>query len=243
MAILNSLNNITAVDKSLFKMIENYIYLYHLGIYIVLPTFADNIQDNLPVSFVQSSILSRSAPIYSYQNSGPRTVQLSLTLHRDMMTQINKDVSNVNLQVGDDYVDFLIKAIQAVTLPNYEAASKAVNPPIVALRMGTDVFIKGVITGSLGIVYNYPILDDGKYAVVNLSLTIAEIDPYDANMVLSTGSYRNVSVTLERTSIDNLDLISDDSTLLSSTASNLAYTAGKNMAQRVVDKIKQIQSS
>lgn len=184
--------------KDLFKMIENYIFLYHLNQYIVLPSFVDSVHDNQPVSFSPTYPLSRSAPIYSYQYSGPRTVQVSFNLHRDLMTQINKDVSNARLAVTDDYVDVFIKYIQAAALPSYETAAKMVNPPIVAMRLGNDIFIKGIISGSVGLTYNYPILEDGRYANVMVNFTVQEIDPYDAKAILNVGSFRNVSVSLER---------------------------------------------
>ena len=187
--------------KDLFKMIENYIFLYHLNKYIVLPSFVDSVQDIQQVNFAPSNPLSRSAPIYSYQYSGPRTVQVSFNLHRDLMTQINKNVSNVKLKVTDDYVDVFIKYIQAAALPSYETAAKMVNPPIVAMRLGNDIFIKGVIQGSIGLTYYYPILETGRYANVSISFTVAEIDPYDAKNILELGSFRNVSTSLERSNI------------------------------------------
>ena len=45
------------------------------------------------------------------------------------MTQINYGVSNLSVELGDDYVDTIIKQLQAVALPSYKAASKMVNPP------------------------------------------------------------------------------------------------------------------
>ena len=196
---ITNLNNIVNNGLPIFNMIENYIYLYHIGQYIILPSYADSVADSLPVSFSQTTALSRSAPIYSYANSGPRTVQVAFDLHRDMMMQINKDLNQIEgVTLENDYVDLFIKYIQSATLPAYEVANKMVNPPIVALRLGNDIFIKGVIAGSLGITYNYPILADGRYAKVAINFAISEIDPYDANMVQRTGSFRNVSTTLER---------------------------------------------
>lgn len=193
-------------DMHAFRMINNYLYLYHVDQFIVLPAYADDVSDTTSVDFASSKPLSRSAPIFSYQNSGPRRVQIQLTLHREMMTQINYTANNIiAMNGGDDYVDYLIKQIQACTLPSYAVALKMVNPPIVALRMGEDIFIKGVLTDSLGLTYKTPILANGKYAVVELNLGIQEIDPYDAMDVMKSGSYRstavgNLSTTLERRS-------------------------------------------
>lgn len=197
-------------DLHTFHMINNYLYLYHLNRFIVLPTFAESVSDTSQANFASSTPLSRSAPIYSYQGSGPRVVQVNLNFHREMMAQINynnasyKDKNGKDiLALGDDYVDELIKQVQAAVLPSYEVAKKMVNPPIVALRMGDDIFIKGIIMGNIGLNYKTPILKNGKYALVDFSLTIHELDPYDAKDVIQTGSYRasssgNLSTTLAR---------------------------------------------
>lgn len=190
---------------SSFMMIDNYIYLYHLKQFIVIPGFADSVTDQESVSFGQTSILSRSAPIFSYQNSGPRTIQVQFNLHRDMMTEINYKKSNLNLEIGDDYVDTIIKLLKSMALPEYGVAEKMVNPPIVALRMGQDIFIKGVINGGVSVTYKYPIIRDpinpdlsGKYSNVDLSFNIAEVDPYTASDVAQLGSFRGLNKTLER---------------------------------------------
>lgn len=174
-------------------MIDNYIYLYHVGQFIVLPLYADGISDSQTVTYSSNIPLSRSAPIYSYTNSGPRTVGVSFDLHRDLMYQINYEVSNVPIDLSmpenDDYVDILIKYLQASVVPSYSDAIKMVNPPIIALRMG-DIFIKGVITGGINLSYKLPVLRTDKYAVIDVSFSISEINPYDAELVMKTGSYR-----------------------------------------------------
>ena len=114
------------------------------------------------------------------------------------MKQINYNLSNATLELGDDYIDYLIKALQAASLPKYDATTKLVNPPIVALRLGNQIFIKGIIQGSISLTYNYPILPDGKYSNVDVNFQICEIDPYDAESVVSMGSFRGLSTTLER---------------------------------------------
>lgn len=233
--VLTTWDNMPSTARP-FLMIENYIYMYHTNTYIVLPAFADSVQDVLPIRFNDSPILGRSAPIFSYQNSGPRSVQINLTLHRDLMTQINQNVSNVNLQTSDDYVDVLIKLIQASTVPDYDAASKAVNPPIVALRMGNDIFIKGVIVGNVGLTYQYPILSNEKYAVVSFSLTINEIDPYDARTVSNIGSYRNINTTLERTTYGaNLGMITGSLGYVNNVLDNTYINGSVGYVNNVLD--------
>lgn len=181
-----------------FNMVNNYIYLYHVDQFIVIPTFPESITDTISVSFNKATPMSRSAPIYSYSDSGPRSLQINLDLHRDMMTQINYGVSNANVEIGDDYVDTLIKQIQAAALPAYGASQKMVDPPMVAVRFGNDVFIKGVVVGSVSITYSLPLIEGNKYAHVGVSFTVEEVDPYDARSVMSSGSFRGLDSSLDR---------------------------------------------
>lgn len=189
-----------------FSLIDNYIYFYHLttkdlrgrttnGRFMVLPSYPDTITDSMSSTFQQTNAIARSAPVFSYSYSGPRTVQVQLTLHRDMMDVVNYDVSDIPVDIKDDYVDTLIKCLQTVTLPAYRASSKSVEPPMIAVRFGNEVFIKGVVVGSVGVTYNKPILDNDKYALVNVSFTVYEVNPYDAETVAKQGSFRGVTST------------------------------------------------
>ena len=180
------------------EIIENYIYLYHTDQFIVLPSFPESLQDSLDATFLPTNPLLRSAPIYSYSNSGPRTVQVSLQLFRDMMTQLNYDVSNFKLEIGDDYVDTLIKQLQAIALPRYASTTKMVDPPMIAVRFGNEIFIKGVITGSISVQFQKPIITGDKYEQVQISFTVAEVMPYDAESVQVNGLMRGLNTTLER---------------------------------------------
>lgn len=185
-----------------FDLIENYIYMYHTKTFIIIPQYPESITDSMSANFASTTPLSRSAPIYSYSNSGPRTVQISLSLHRDMMTMMNVGKSNVQLEMGDDYVDTLVKQVQAMALPSYNASERMVNPPIVAVRFGSDIFCKGVINGGVAVTYKLPLIQDkitkaDKYALVDISFNISEIDPYDADTVMQAGSFRGLNTTLE----------------------------------------------
>ena len=181
-----------------YNMIENYIYMYHVQQFIVIPTYPESLTDTLSVEFASSTPMSRSAPIYSYSKSGPRQITIKLDLHRDLMTQVNKDVSNIPVSPGDDYVDTLIKQIQAIALPVYGATEKMVDPPIIACRFGNDIFIRGVVEGSVGVYYDLPIISGNKYAHVGVSFTIVEVDPYSAPQVMTSGSFRGFDASLER---------------------------------------------
>ena len=93
------------------KLIENYIYIYHLDQFIIIPVWPETITDSLSSTFAESTPLSRSAPIYSYSKSGPRSMQINLKLHRDMMWDINVNKSNLKLDIGEDYIDKAIKCL------------------------------------------------------------------------------------------------------------------------------------
>ena len=181
-----------------YNMIENYIYMYHVQQFIVIPTYPESLTDTLSVEFASSTPMSRSAPIYSYSKSGPRQITIKLDLHRDLMTQVNKDVSNIPVSPGDDYVDTLIKQIQAIALPVYGATEKMVDPPIIACRFDNDIFIRGVVEGNVGVDYDLPIISGNKYAHVGVSFTIVEVDPYSAPQVMTSGSFRGFDASLER---------------------------------------------
>lgn len=179
---------------------NNYIYLYHTDEFLPIPVFPDQIMDQMQSTFSQQNALSRTAPVFSYSNSGPRQIQVALSLHRDMLVGMNNaiTISNVEMEVGDDYIDTMIKKLQAVALPRYKGENKEVIPPMVAVRFGDEVFIKGVVIGGVSVEYHAPIIQtlDGtgaKYAQVNVSFTVYEVDPYDAESVSQLGSFRGLT--------------------------------------------------
>ncbi|MBP5468710.1 MAG: hypothetical protein J6Z11_05645 [Candidatus Riflebacteria bacterium] len=149
-------------------------------------------------TFGETSALGRSAPVYTYSKSGPRTVQIEIKLHRDMMDDINYGVSNADLAKGEDYIDSLVRALQSIAVPKYNLSNKAIEPPLVALRLSNEVFIKGICNAPIAITYSLPILTNGKYAGIALSLTVTEVDPYDATTVFQNGSFRGVLQTLKK---------------------------------------------
>lgn len=177
------------VKKRLSVPTENFIILHHTGKKYIIPVDPDAISDNMGVSFAENTPLSRSAPIYSYQNSGPRNVMVSFTLHRDLCREFNPSAPG-----EPDMVDELITNLDALALPDYDSASKIVNPPVVSLRIRDEIYIKGVVTGSVGLTYNLPIINYGtadapmyKYAMVSISFSVNEITPYSASILPKAG--------------------------------------------------------
>ena len=183
-------NAASRVKKNLSIPRENYVVFHHVvdsngfAKVIIIPVDPDGIQDNMSASFAQNSPLSRSAPIYSYQSSGPRSVSVSFRLHRDLCNEYNPG--------GEDSVDELITNLEAMVLPTYEEAQRIVNPPVVSMRIRDEVYIKGVVTG-VQKTYSPPVINYGgkeKYALVDIGFSINEITPYNASILPKIGAYR-----------------------------------------------------
>ena len=191
-----------------YSLPDCYIYLYHTDEYFILPQYPETLNDQLQSNFSSQNALSRTAPVYSYNNSGPRTMQITLELHRDMMHSFNTNAARIKYNKSDntigtnidddDYVDLLVKKLQAIVLPRYKASDKLVNPPMVALRFGNTVFIKGVVTSGISIAYKLPLLSNNKYAQVSISFTVSEVQPYDADSVGKLGSLRGITADIEK---------------------------------------------
>jgi hypothetical protein len=182
------------------NLITNYIYLYHTDEFLIIPTYPETIVDRMQSTFQPTNALSRSAPIFSFSNSGPRSIDITLELHRDMLDDVNLSVSNMKIDdINDDYVDTLIKKLQSIALPRYVASSKTVVPPMVAIRFGDEIFIKGIVNGGVGVTYNKPIIivngRESKYAKVTIGFSVSEVDPYDATSVANLGGFRGLTRT------------------------------------------------
>lgn len=171
---------------------DNYIYFHHLGKGITIPVDPQRISDSMTASWANSTPLSRSAPIYSYQNSGPRSVQFNFELHRDLVREFNPDW----VQQGEDAVDLLITNLEACVLPTYQETGKIVNPPVVSVKIRDEIYIKGVVS-SVGKDFNVPIINYGtkrapiyKYALVSVNFGVQEVTPYDASIISGFGANR-----------------------------------------------------
>ena len=79
---------------------------------------------------------------------------------------------------------------------NYTLANKAIEPPLVAVRLGREIFIKGVVTSNISVTFGKPILVNEKYANMEVGFTISEVDPYDSTTVFKNGSFRGMVATL-----------------------------------------------
>lgn len=179
-----------------------YLYISHLDEgyqYWMLPGYPEKVTDQMQSSFQENSALGRSAPVYTFSNSGPRTVQINLSFHRDMFEEINRFLypnGSDKFTDGDDMAEKFISALQAIAVPKYNLSNKAIEPPLVAIRLGREVFIKGIVSGGVAVTYGKPILSNEKYAIIDISFTVSEVDPYDSSTVFKNGSFRGLTATL-----------------------------------------------
>jgi hypothetical protein len=193
-------------QSSIFDRVlpDCYLYISHLDEayqYWMLPGYPDEITDQMNSSFQETTALGRSAPVYTFSNAGPRSIQINLNFHRDMFEEINEFLHRsgakaAKFDTGDDLAENFIHALQAIAVPKYNLTNKAIEPPLVAIRLGREVFIKGVITSGISVTYGKPILVDEKYATVKISFTVSEVDPYDSTTVFKNGSFRGLTATL-----------------------------------------------
>ena len=192
-----------AVERNFELLRDCYLYIFYGagedGEYVLIPSWPDQLQDEMVSNFSSQNALSRSAPVWSYSNSGPRQVNVSVQLHRDMFDQINFEEGGMKLpRLDEDYVDTVIRKLQSIAVPKYNASAKAVQPPMGAVRFGNELFIKGIVNGNIKVSYDKPILDNGKYALINIGFTVIETDPYDADTIAQQGSFRGITRTWMR---------------------------------------------
>lgn len=189
-------------DKDVLSRIlpDCYIYISHLDLpeeakYWQLPGYPDQVTDSMDSNFSPSTALGRSAPVYTFSSSGPRSINISLEFHRDMFDEMP---SNVVPNDDEDKSESFIHAIQAIAVPKYNLSNKAIEPPLVAIRLGREVFIKGIVSGGVQVTYKKPILSNEKYAIIGISFTVSEVDPYDSSTVFKNGSFRGLTATLRK---------------------------------------------
>ena len=177
-----------------------YIYISHLDLpeqykYWQLPGYPDEVTDSMPSEFAAATALGRSAPVYTFSNAGPRSIQITLNFHRDMFEDMP---TNVTPRDGEDKAESFIHAMQAIAVPKYNLSNKAIEPPLVAVRLGREVFIKGVVTSGISVTFGKPILVNEKYATMKISFTVSEVDPYDSTTVFQNGSFRGLTATMRK---------------------------------------------
>jgi len=185
------------------QLIENYVYLVHIDKFYILPTYPESITDTKSANFQATSPLFRTSPIQTYTGSGPRALNVVLDLHRDMMNAFNVTneslrVAGMDVEIGDDYVDMLVKDLQAITLPKFSNSERMVKPPQVIIRFGNDIYIQGVVSG-LNTTLSGAIMDDNKYSEIGINFSVTEVTPFDADTIRQVGMFAETGTLLRRT--------------------------------------------
>ena len=108
-------------NENIFDRIlpDCYLYISHLDEefkYWQLPGYPEEVTDQMSSSFAENTALGRSAPVYTFSNAGPRTIQINLNFHRDMFEEMP---SNVTPRDGEDKAESFIHALQAIAVPKY----------------------------------------------------------------------------------------------------------------------------
>ena len=126
------------------------------------------------------------------------------------MIEDNDRATTTEFMKMKDYVDVLTRQIQAIAVPRYSASEKMVDPPMVAVRIGNEIYIKGIVNGAVSVAYSGPIINmsydsiakNDKYAIVEISFTVSEVDPYGADEIANVGSFRGLNTSLERSKLN-----------------------------------------
>lgn len=173
--------------------LDCYIYLYALDRKFSIPATPEQITNSANITFSRENILGRSSPLVTLSSAGPRTQQVSIVLHRQMMALENRNDLNT--------VDDLVNGLAAATLPRYIDVHKAVIPPSILCRFGNESCIRGVIDGNVQQTSSGPWLSNGKMAIVTITFSILELEPFSADYAVQNGYLRSISTDLRRSSV------------------------------------------
>lgn len=140
-----------------------------------MPCYPDSVSDSTDVSYNTSSILGRSEPYSTYNNSGPRTISFTFNMHREMTG-------------NEAEIEQIVRYIESAVYPNYNSN---VAPIRVQVYIGKTIYISGIMTSETTD-WSGPIDDTDKYNLVNVSFTIQETtgNPKSASYVQRYGGYR-----------------------------------------------------
>ena len=188
----------------IYQTIENYIYFYHTDTLILLPNAPESISDQQGANWSSTSILGRSAPIQAYSYSNARSVTINLNFHREMLKQSNSaNLYNNPKNLagwGNDYIDYMTNMMYGSVIPNYATSAKMVDPPLVAIRFGKQIYCKGTIS-NVQVTYDGAILRDNNYSHITIGFTVTEVNPYDAITAMGVGGVRSDGAILMNTDL------------------------------------------
>ena len=137
---------------------------------VYFPCFPESVSDSNSSNFSEMHPIGRSEPFQIYQNSGPREVGVSFTMHKEMchITPIEK----------------IVHAVTAATYPlGRRMAATSINSPSVdgidivprvTLVIGREITITGIIKGSVSVKWYGPINAYNRYNMADLDFTVTE---------------------------------------------------------------------
>lgn len=147
--------NIPWGDVSLYSSISNTS--------IDLPCYPEEIDDSRKANYTtMPDLLYTYEPWQVYESSGPRSNPYRIMFHRDMWSGDHKDGK----------ANELIRFFESNCYEDYKGA--AVNTPTVTLYIKGRTLISGIME-EVSTNWSGPLLDDGFYAVCELSFTITEV--------------------------------------------------------------------
>jgi hypothetical protein len=167
----------------------SYLYIYHLKKEWYLPVLPQSISNSLPISFSPTTIPLSSAPLQTFSSAGPRSVSISLKMHRKMFELEDP-------KKGAERMEELINDISALALPKYTNASKLVVPPTVLYRAGNEVCIRGIVSGNVTISNSGAWQRDGKLSEIDIQFTIIEVEAFSADYAQNHGVLRSIPTDL-----------------------------------------------
>ncbi len=124
-----------------------------------MPCYPKSLSDSVSSNYSTDTLFTATEPYAVYNNAGPRRVNVSFQLHREMRGYDN-----------DSYIDTIVNTIQAACYPINDGTMGVE----VKLSVGSHFYIRGIINGGVSITPSGPIID-GKYNVIDISFEITEI--------------------------------------------------------------------
>lgn len=127
------------------------------------PVYPETVEDGVSAEYSQMpDLIYQYEPWFVYQNSGPRSCTYDFHMHRDMWTGDH----------ADGKCNELIRICESQCYARYQGSS--VQTPLVSLYISGKSLITGIMT-SAKVSWGGPILNDGWYGEVTLSISIVEV--------------------------------------------------------------------
>lgn len=146
-----------------------------------IPTYPEEINDTLSVNWSDTSIVNRKSPIPSFISTGYRSVSFTITIHREMLSNSDKNHRTT--------INSLFRAIESCVYPNYTSGN--IKVPLVTFSFG-EFKVKGIIR-SVSKIRKKPIVND-KYSLFDISVLIDEPINSQTNTDINTNATTNSKI-------------------------------------------------